>query len=149
MSRLLVFAQMLLIVLIAAPGNILGNIPGHAPILTVTSVVLFILGMLAFAAALAVMPARTFTVLPEPRSGGQLVTRGIYRLIRHPMYLGVLLCGLAACLAYGSAAKWSLLVLLAGVLTIKIRREERLLLARFAGYAAYRRRTRAIIPGLL
>lgn len=65
------------------------------------------------------------------------------------MYLGVLLCGLAACLAYGSAAKWGLLALLAGVLLLKIRREERLLLARFPDYAAYRRRTKAIIPYLL
>lgn len=141
MSGLLVAAQMLLIVLLAWPN--------HAPALGVSSIGLFLLGIIAAGTALAVMPARTFSVLPEPTSDGALITSGIYRTIRHPMYLAVLLCGLAACLAYGSAWKWSLLALLAGVLAIKIRREERLLLARFADYAAYRRRTKAIIPYLL
>ncbi|MEO8170226.1 MAG: isoprenylcysteine carboxylmethyltransferase family protein [Oxalobacteraceae bacterium] len=140
MSRLLVFAQLLLIVLIAAPFP--------APQFTVVNVALFILGIIAAGAALAVMPAHTFSVLPEPRSSGELVTRGIYRLIRHPMYLAVLLCGLAACLAYESAIKWDLLALLAGVLTIKIRREERLLMGHFPDYAAYRQRTKALIPYL-
>lgn len=141
MSRLLVFAQLLLIVLIAWPD--------HAPAPGATGVALFMLGLLAAGAALAVMPARTFSVLPEPRSGGALVTRGIYRHVRHPMYLAVLLCGLAACLAYGSVWKWGLLALLAGVLVIKIRREENFLLERFSDYADYRRRTKAIIPYLL
>lgn len=145
MSRMMVAAQLLLIVLLALPNPI----SSHAPAFTIISVTLFILGLIAAAAALAVMPARTFSVLPEPKSGGELVTRGIYRTVRHPMYLAVLLCGLAACVAYGSAGKWSLLALLAGVLTIKIRREERLLLARFSDYANYRRRTKAIIPYLL
>lgn len=140
MSRLLAFAQLLLIVLIAAPFQ--------APQFTAVNVALFILGIIAAGAALAVMPARTFSVLPEPRSSGELVTRGIYRLIRHPMYLAVLLCGLAACLAYESAIKWGLLALLAGVLTIKIRREERLLMGHFPDYAAYRQRTKALIPYL-
>lgn len=141
MSRLLVAAQMLLIVLLAWPN--------HAPALGVTSIALFLLGIIAAGAALAVMPARTFSVLPEPTSDGELITSGIYRTIRHPMYLAVLLCGLAACVAYESAWKWSFLALLAAVLAIKIRREERLLLARFADYAAYRQRTKAIIPYLL
>ncbi len=95
------------------------------------------------------MPSRSFSVMPEPTREGELVTRGIYRHVRHPMYLAVLLCGLAACLAYGSALKWGLLALLAGVLIAKIRREERLLLARFEDYAAYRLRTKALIPYLI
>lgn len=144
MSRLLVFAQLLLIVLIAWPGRM-----PEFTLVTALGVGLFLIGMITAAAALAVMPARTFSVLPEPRSNGELVTRGIYRHVRHPMYLAVLLCGLAACLAYGSAPKWSLLVLLAGVLVVKIRREERFLLARFPAYVAYRARTKAIIPYLL
>ncbi|MGV8898962.1 MAG: methyltransferase family protein [Burkholderiaceae bacterium] len=141
MSRLLVAAQMLLIVLLAWPN--------HAPALGATSIALFLLGMIAAGAALAVMPARTFSVLPEPTRDSELITSGIYRTIRHPMYLAVLLCGLSACVAYDSAWKWSLLALLAGVLAIKIRREERMLLARFADYAAYRHKTKAVIPYLL
>jgi protein-S-isoprenylcysteine O-methyltransferase Ste14 len=141
MSRVLVAAQLLLIALIAWPSA--------PPAITVTGIAVLVLGVGAAVAALIVMPASTFSVLPEPRSGGELVTRGIYRHVRHPMYLAVLLCGIAAALAYGSPAKWVLLALLACVLALKIRREERLLLARFPDYAAYRQRTSAIIPYLL
>ena len=141
MSRLLVSAQLLLIVLIAFPF--------HAAQLSVVNVGLFALGAMVAVAAITVMPSRSFSVMPEPTREGELVTRGIYRHIRHPMYLAVLLCGLAACLAYASAPKWGLLALLAGVLTAKIRREERLLLARFEGYASYRLQTKALIPYLI
>lgn len=141
MARLLVSAQFLLIVLIAFPS--------HAAQLSVLNVGLFALGMMVAIAAITVMPSRSFSVMPEPKSEAELVTRGIYRHIRHPMYLALLLCGLAACLAYASGLKWGLLALLAGVLIAKIRLEERLLLARFEGYAAYRLRTKALIPYLI
>lgn len=141
MSRLLVSAQLLLIVLIAFPF--------HAAQLSMLNLGLFTLGVMVAVAAFTVMPSRSFSVMPEPTSKCELVTHGIYRHIRHPMYLAVLLCGLAACLAYASALKWGLLALLAGVLIAKIRREERLLLARFEGYAAYRLRTKALIPYLI
>lgn len=141
MSRLLVSAQLLLIVLIAFPF--------HAAQLNMLNLGLFALGAMVGVAAITVMPSRSFSVMPEPKSEGELVTRGIYRHIRHPMYLALLLCGLAACLAYASGLKWGLLALLAGVLMAKIRLEERLLLARFEGYAAYRLRTKALIPYLI
>lgn len=141
MSRFLVSAQLSLIALIAFPFA--------TAQLSILNLGLFALGLMVGVAAITVMPSRSFSVMPEPTSKGELVTRGIYRHIRHPMYLAVLLCGLAACLAYASALKWGLLALLASVLIAKIRREERLLLARFAGYAAYRLRTKALIPGLI
>lgn len=141
LSRLLVFAQMLLIVLIAWPS--------HPPAFTLVGIVLLILGASVGVAALVTMPARSLSVLPEPRNGGELVTHGIYHYVRHPMYLAVLLCALSAALAYASTTKWGFLVLLAAVLMFKIRREERFLLARFPAYAAYRQKTRAIIPYVL
>ncbi len=36
-----------------------------------------------------------FNIRPTPRAGGQLVQRGPYRWIRHPMYSAVMACGLA------------------------------------------------------
>jgi protein-S-isoprenylcysteine O-methyltransferase Ste14 len=141
MSYLLVAAQFVLIPLLAWPFT--------APAFNPFNLGLFALGILVGLAALVTMGAHTISVLPEPRAGGALVTHGVYRLVRHPMYLSVLLCGLAACLAYQGAPKWALLAALALVLAVKIRREERLLRQRFAGYAEYARRTRAILPLLL
>lgn len=138
MSYLLVAAQFVLIALLAWPFS--------APILTWFNLALFAAGMAVALAAAVTMGTHTISVLPEPRAGGELVTRGIYRIVRHPMYLALLLCALAACLAYRNPAKWGLLALLAVVLLQKIRREEGLLRQRFPAYAAYARRTRALLP---
>lgn len=86
-----------------------------------------------------------FNIRPDPKEGGSLVTGGPYRWIRHPMYLAVLVV-MAAFVAAGDAAQAMLWVLLAVVLAAKARREERALVLVHPGYAAYRERTRAILP---
>ena len=45
--------------------------------------------------ALATMPPRQLRVFPEVATGAQLIRRGPYRWVRHPMYLSVLVTALA------------------------------------------------------
>jgi protein-S-isoprenylcysteine O-methyltransferase Ste14 len=89
-----------------------------------------------------------FNIRPEPKAGGQLVTGGPYRWMRHPMYVALLL-GMAAVTAeshsWVQAAFWLLLLL---VLNFKAGLEERLLRQRWPDYAAYCERTRRFIPGV-
>jgi protein-S-isoprenylcysteine O-methyltransferase Ste14 len=141
MSLLLVLLQFVLIAAIAFPFA--------APAPSLPGILLFACGIAVFFLALAAMRMKTFTVMPEPKAGGELVTAGIYGVVRHPMYLAVLLCAAGAALAYGSPWKWALAAVLAAVLVFKLRREERMLAARYPGYAEYRRHTRALIPFLL
>jgi protein-S-isoprenylcysteine O-methyltransferase Ste14 len=107
---------------------------------------LFGAGIVLVTAAAFAMGPRTLSVSPRPRAGAVLITRGIYRVVRHPMYLAVLLCALAAGLAYHNEIKWLLAAALALVLLFKIRYEEHLLRRRFSGYAAYAARTSALLP---
>lgn len=93
------------------------------------------------------MRAGTFTVVPEPRSTAQLVTRGPYARVRHPMYTAVLLGALGAALMRNSAIDWIACVLLVVVLLLKINREEQLLMTRYPEYVDYRSRTAALVPG--
>jgi protein-S-isoprenylcysteine O-methyltransferase Ste14 len=88
-----------------------------------------------------------FNIRPEPKEGGALVTGGPYRWIRHPMYLAVLVV-MAAFVVAGDAVQALLWLLLAAVLAAKAVREERGLVLVHPGYAAYRARTRAIVPFL-
>jgi protein-S-isoprenylcysteine O-methyltransferase Ste14 len=98
--------------------------------------------------ALACNRPGNFNIRPTPRTGGQLVQRGPYRWIRHPMYMAVLLCG-AAC-AWANATFWGWLgaAALAAVLIAKADIEERWMLLAHPGYAAYRARTWRFVPGL-
>ena len=86
-----------------------------------------------------------FKVTADPGSG-QLLQRGPYRFIRHPMYLAALLFVWASIISH-----WSLLNLFIGflvviVLIIRIHVEERLLREKYPEYREYSRKTRLIIP---
>ncbi|MGH8924941.1 MAG: 2-amino-4-hydroxy-6-hydroxymethyldihydropteridine diphosphokinase [Acidimicrobiia bacterium] len=85
-----------------------------------------------------------FTPNPTPRPA-KLVETGVYRLVRHPIYLGVLLGALGAVILW--RAWWALIsiVLLAAFLWYKARFEERRLRVVYPGYAAYAERVRATI----
>jgi protein-S-isoprenylcysteine O-methyltransferase Ste14 len=99
--------------------------------------------LLAAWAALAL--GRSFSLLPQART---LVTRGPYRYVRHPIYLGGLLIT-----AGEIALRWSPLVLALNAVfvaaqIVRLRYEEALLERAFPEYAEYRRRTSALIPGI-
>jgi protein-S-isoprenylcysteine O-methyltransferase Ste14 len=88
-----------------------------------------------------------------PRAGGRtsLVTTGPYRLVRHPIYLGLVLLAIGQSLAFAS---WpALMIVLSGIVPTfawRARVEEKLLDRTFGErYAVYRQRTRMIIPYLL
>lgn len=80
----------------------------------------------------------------------RLVQEGIYRSIRHPLYLSLLLVPTGVALVF---ANWLALpvLLLATVFTVdRIRKEERLLAAHFgAEFEGYRRRSWKLLPHVL
>jgi protein-S-isoprenylcysteine O-methyltransferase Ste14 len=77
----------------------------------------------------------------------QLVTRGLYRLIRHPRYLGLLILILGSALVFRSWIGIAADVILLGTLLWRIRDEEALLRGEFdAEWEAYCRRTKRLLP---
>ena len=101
-------------------------------------------GAVALAGTVEFRRAHT-TVNPlAPRRASTLVTRGIYRVTRNPMYLGMLgvLAGWAVWL--GNIAAWLGLPLSMALLTVlQIRPEERILAERFgAEFERYAARVR-------
>jgi len=104
-------------------------------------------GVVILVTARAAMGA-SFTVRPQPRAGGALVTSGPFRIVRHPTYLGAFFC-----LAGGSLFRsWTGLGLTGALALLwagKARVEERYLTSRFPEYADYRRRVRhRLVPFL-
>jgi protein-S-isoprenylcysteine O-methyltransferase Ste14 len=92
--------------------------------------------------------ASSFTVMVRPRDEGGLVTTGLYRFVRNPIYSGLMLAMVGASLGSGSLLALGMTVVLAVVLDLKTRREEVFLRARFPAYAAYAARTSKFIPRL-
>jgi protein-S-isoprenylcysteine O-methyltransferase Ste14 len=88
---------------------------------------------------------RCFGVLPEARG---LVTRGPYRIIRHPVYLGEF--GTFAGFLIAAPTVWNLSVVAAFCVgqAVRMRLEEQALTLEFPEYAEYAARTPAVIPGL-
>ncbi|MGH9803645.1 MAG: methyltransferase family protein [Candidatus Acidiferrales bacterium] len=81
------------------------------------------------------------------QEGHRLVTDGIYGVIRHPIYLRLLLVSLGLPLVFRSRLCLPLLILGALFAGYRISREEKLLAESFGEpYLAYRKRTRGIIP---
>jgi protein-S-isoprenylcysteine O-methyltransferase Ste14 len=82
-------------------------------------------------------------------NGHQLIQTGIYRLIRHPIYLGLILNIVGVALAFRSLLAIPLFVLAAAFVAWRIRREDAMLDREFgADFARYRHRTKRFFPYL-
>jgi protein-S-isoprenylcysteine O-methyltransferase Ste14 len=91
---------------------------------------------------------RQLTPYPRPVADGQLIEDGAFGLVRHPMYGGGVLAAIGWGLAMASPLALAGAAGLGAFADLKSRREEAWLGEQFAGYAAYRRRTRRLIPWL-
>jgi protein-S-isoprenylcysteine O-methyltransferase Ste14 len=90
---------------------------------------------------------RRFSGLVAIQPGHQLVTDGIYRVIRNPSYLGLLVNALGWALAFRSLVGVGLAALMVVPLVARMNSEERLLADQFgAEYEAYRARTWRLVP---
>ena len=111
-------------------------------------VVLFIVGGVLRIWPVFVLGHR-FSGLVAIQPGHTLVTTGMYGVIRHPSYLGLLVNSLGWAFAFRSGVGVLLMLLTIPPLVARIRSEEALLHTQFgAEYDAYRARTSRLIPGL-
>jgi protein-S-isoprenylcysteine O-methyltransferase Ste14 len=86
----------------------------------------------------------------ELRERHELVTRGIYTRVRHPMYSALFLHALGQALVLPNwVAGPSFLVAFTLIFATRLHREERMMLDEFGEeYAAYRARTKRLMPGV-
>ncbi len=137
-SGIFVAVQLAAIVFIIASGSILPRQP------VLLGISLIGVGLLLWAGV--VLQLRNLSVAPDVRKSGELITRGPYRFVRHPMYSAGLLVTLTWVI---SDFTW-LRLLVWGVLAVdfvaKSHYEERLLLRAFSDYERYCKKTKRLIP---
>lgn len=132
----------LLTVLVFAPTGTAWPLP---PALQAIGTAGRVVGALAIVVGAARL-GRGASIHPAPTPGATLRTDGPYRFVRHPIYTGVLVFGAALALTGRSLLHLVAWATLVAVLTVKARFEERLLAARFPGYAGYARATGRFVP---
>jgi protein-S-isoprenylcysteine O-methyltransferase Ste14 len=88
---------------------------------------------------------RAFSITPQAR---QLVTSGVYRVVRHPLYLAEQMGNFALMLQFKQP--WAAVLALASLAAQfpRMHYEEQILRATFSDYAEYASRTWRLIPGL-
>ncbi len=88
------------------------------------------------------------SALPTPNQEAELVTSGLYKRIRHPIYTGVLLVAFGITIWHGHGILMTATLFLVGLLTYKSLYEEDLLMAQYPSYGDYREQTGRFFPKL-
>lgn len=144
-----VVLQAILIALILVGPHTVAGLPpwpaALAPASLVAGVLLVAAGMVVSILA-ALHLGSNLTPLPQPRDNARLVVTGLYRLVRHPIYCGILLMAIGWALFVQGWLTLAYALVLVVFFDIKSRREEIWLMQRFPDYAEYRRHVRKLIP---
>jgi protein-S-isoprenylcysteine O-methyltransferase Ste14 len=88
---------------------------------------------------------RSFSVMAEAR---RLVTSGVYRIVRHPLYLAEEIAAIGLVIQFVSYQTLLLLAVHAGFQLRRMRNEEAILIGTFPEYCAYKEKTARLIPGI-
>ena len=117
-----------------------------SPVLAVIAFVAIAVGFVSAVVALIAL-GKSLSANPVPVESGQLKTTGLYRLVRHPVYSGIMAGVIGYALISGSWLVAATVVALGALFAIKARFEEKLLAVRYPAYAAYASRVGRFIPG--
>jgi protein-S-isoprenylcysteine O-methyltransferase Ste14 len=119
------------------PVSVAGTPEGLTVALTATGLIIVLLGKMSL--------GRSFGLAPANRG---VVSTGLYRIVRHPIYLGYLITHVGFIIANPSLWNLALLGMADTALVLRARREERTLSADEA-YRAYMQRVHwRVLPGV-
>jgi protein-S-isoprenylcysteine O-methyltransferase Ste14 len=123
---------------------------GHVPMgVTIAGAALMLLGQAVFAVAKRENEFFSSTVRIQTERGHHVCDTGLYRSVRHPGYLGMLMSLLAFPLVMNSYWAFAPTLVGAAILLIRTALEDRFLVQELPGYDDYVTRTRwRLVPGV-
>jgi protein-S-isoprenylcysteine O-methyltransferase Ste14 len=105
---------------------------------------------LAFCVWARVTLGRNWSGTITLKEGHELIERGPYRLVRHPIYTGMLTMLLATAIRFGHLGGIAAVILAFASFWMKLSEEEKLMLQQFPDqYRSYQQRVKRIIPFVL
>ena len=119
-----------------------------APIVSSTVLGLFIecAGILVGIHAIYTMKITNMNITPMVKDGAHLVTSGIYKFVRHPMYLALIIAVIPLIVDYFTWFRGIIFLTLIVTLFAKIKYEEALLIISFPKYLDYQKKSWRLIP---
>jgi len=148
-SLLLVAGYFLLVRGHRLPYPLSARVISHMEIIAWAGVVLCV-AVLTFCIWARLTLGRNWSGAITFKEGHELIERGPYRLVRHPIYTGLIAMFVATVIVLGHVAGIAGLVLLFVSFWIKLSAEEKVMLKQFPDrYAAYQHRVKRIVPFVL
>jgi len=137
-SLILVIIQFSCFIYFGLTGNLFAN-----KILLIIQLI----GLGIGAWGILVMKIGNFNVQPEVKNTAEFITNGPYKIIRNPMYTGLILFFGVSILYYFTYLRLAIFALLCVALLLKIVMEEQFLTERFnEDYLSYKKKTYRLIP---
>jgi len=140
LSILFVFIQFLCLALIGLTGPVLAD--------PISLLLIELLGLFLGIWSVLTMRIGHFNIAPEPLNWSRMVSKGPYQIIRHPMYLALLLTTIPLVISTFSSGRLVIWFILLVNLILKMGHEEGLLQKHFPDYDHYRKQTTRLLPGI-
>ncbi len=138
-SALVALQFLFLLLLVVNPFDVLFEVK------RIISLTLYLFAALILASA-AIALGSALTASPIPKDDAELVTRGIYKRVRHPMYSALLLIGLGLLLSTFNLFSLIVYLALISLLLEKSKYEDALLAARHRDALRYQASTGRFLP---
>ena len=137
---LLVISQFIIILLHFIKVNLFNQklIQGEFLIFNYISNFLIILALIFIILSVKDL-GKSLSPMPRPKENSKLITNGIYRIIRHPMYYSLIIISYCLFIKSLSIYNFMLSILLTFIISNKIKTEEEYLTIKFNEYASYKK----------
>ena len=146
-GRLLAAIQfaLLAIIIVSALIDRTQHNHGFYGVINLIAITLIFIGLVSVALTLIEF-RQVMTPNPFPLQNAQLRTHGIYSVVRHPMYLSVIILIVGGTLYLQSYCTLNMDIIAVLFLVYKINFEEKMLLEKFPGYKTYQSETKKLLP---
>ena len=146
-GNLLVLGQCVLLGLLIFVPNSGLNTGVFSYLLSVVSLTSLFIGFVILALS-ALALGKSLTAHPMPGKNAVLVTDGLYKFVKHPIYSGLILAAFGLTITGGFFPHVIFFAALVLLLNYKASFEEKLLASTYTGYAEYAKKTGRFIPRL-
>ncbi len=118
----------------------------HFPVFNALAVIFAVAGLMIAIAARRTL-AGNWSGAVAIKVGHELVTSGLYRYVRNPIYSGILTLVFGTALSFGTLGACIGFLIIGITIWLKVRGEEVILMKHFSEeYLSYKKRTRSLIP---